>query len=238
MEIRRFFVKPDDIVGNTVTISGDEYTHAVKVLRQKEGFTIIVCDGDGYDYYAEITKIEKNFLTAIINNTEINTATPKKQVVLYQGSCKLGKNDFIVQKAVELGVSKIVIFDSRYVSEKKVNTDRLGKIASEACKQCGRSDSAAVEYTDLDSALSSVDGENSIMFYENEKHAFLEDCNIGELNSVNIFVGSEGGFDDSEVALAKERGIKILSLGGRILRAETASVVAVTLVQDRIGGLK
>ncbi|MDD6360971.1 MAG: RsmE family RNA methyltransferase [Christensenellaceae bacterium] len=232
MEIRRFLTSSDKIKNDVAEISGDEFTYAVKVLRQKTGFTVIVNTGDGYDRIGEISEITKDKLTVKIRETVKNEATPDKKITLYQGSCKQGKNDFIVQKAVELGISRIVFFKSDFVTEKEVNVERLRKIATEALKQCGRADSVEVEFTDYFSAVDNC--ENAVIFYEGECENTLSD--IG--NDVSaLFVGSEGGFSEREVGYARERGLKTITLGKRILRAETASVVATSMIQYLTGGL-
>ena len=232
MEIRRFLTSSDKIKNDVAEISGDEFAYAVKVLRQKTGFTVIVNTGDGYDRIGEISEITKDKLTVIIRETVKNEATPDKKITLYQGSCKQGKNDFIVQKAVELGISRIVFFKSDFVTEKEVNVERLRKIATEALKQCGRADSVEVEFTDYFNAVDNC--ENAVMFYEGECENTLSD--IG--NGVSaLFVGSEGGFSEREVVYARERGLKTITLGKRILRAETASVVATSMIQYLTGGL-
>ena len=232
MEIRRFLTSSDKIKNDVAEISGDEFTYAVKVLRQKTGFTVIVHTGDGYDRIGEISEITKDKLTVKIRETVKNEATPDKKITLYQGSCKQGKNDFIVQKAVELGISRIVFFKSDFVTEKEVNVERLRKIATEALKQCGRADSVEVEFTDYFNAVDNC--ENAVMFYEGECENTLSD--IG--NDVSaLFVGSEGGFSEREVGYARERGLKTITLGKRILRAETASVVATSMIQYLTGDL-
>ncbi|MCI7768823.1 MAG: 16S rRNA (uracil(1498)-N(3))-methyltransferase [Christensenellaceae bacterium] len=232
MEIRRFLTSSDKIKNDVAEISGDEFTYAVKVLRQKTGFTVIVNTGDGYDRIGEISEITKDKLTVKIRETVKNEATPDKKITLYQGSCKQGKNDFIVQKAVELGISRIVFFKSDFVTEKEVNVERLRKIATEALKQCGRADSVEVEFTDYFSAVDNC--ENAVIFYEGECENTLSD--IGNAVSA-LFVGSEGGFSEREVGYARERGLKTITLGKRILRAETASVVATSMIQYLTGGL-
>lgn len=232
MEIRRFLTSSDKIKNDVAEISGDEFTYAVKVLRQKTGFTVIVNTGDGYDRIGEISEITKDKLTVKIRETVKNKATPDKKITLYQGSCKQGKNDFIVQKAVELGISRIVFFKSDFVTEKEVNVERLRKIATEALKQCGRADSVEVEFTDYFSAVDNC--ENAVIFYEGECENTLSD--IGNAVSA-LFVGSEGGFSEREVGYAREKGLKTITLGKRILRAETASVVATSMIQYLTGGL-
>ena len=232
MEIRRFLTSSDKIKNDVAEISGDEFTYAVKVLRQKTGFTVIVNTGDGYDRIGEISEITKDKLTVKIRETVKNEANPDKKITLYQGSCKQGKNDFIVQKAVELGISRIVFFKSDFVTEKEVNVERLRKIATEALKQCGRADSVEVEFTDYFNAVDNC--ENAVIFYEGECENTLSD--IGNAVSA-LFVGSEGGFSEREVGYARERGLKTITLGKRILRAETASVVATSMIQYLTGDL-
>lgn len=118
MEIRRLHANLNDFNDGVFEISGDEFNYAVKVLRQKQGFSVIVNVGDGYDYIGVITEIKKDRLFVKVSEKVENPATPKNKITLYQGSCKLGKNDFIVQKAVELGVSSIVFFTSDFVAER------------------------------------------------------------------------------------------------------------------------
>lgn len=137
-----------------------------------------------------------------------------------------------MQKAVELGVSRVVFFTSDFVTEKDVNLERLNKIAKEALKQCDRADEVTVEFMTFENAVNVA--ENGIIFFEGDC-----DLSVNEIPSdvKSYFVGSEGGFSEKEISLAKEKGIKTVSLGKRILRAETASVVATTLVQLKTGGL-
>lgn len=121
MEIRRLHANLNDFNDGVFEISGDEFNYAVKVLRQKQGFSVIVNVGDGYDYIGVITEIKKDRLCVKVSEKVENPATPKNKITLYQGSCKLGKNDFIVQKAVELGVSRVV-FSQATLSLKRPST--------------------------------------------------------------------------------------------------------------------
>lgn len=237
MEIRRFFVKPEAFDGSGVVIDGEEFRHAVKVLRQKVGFTIIFNTGDGCDYYAEITEISKDCLTARLIKKEINVASPRKQITLYQGSLKCGKNDFVAQKAVELGVSRIVFFDSKNAAEKNISVERLRKIAVEAMKQCGRADSVTVEFKTFAEVIAEAAEGFSIMPYELEASVKLSDLDYENRVGASIIIGSEGGFDKSEAEAARQAGVNLVSLGRRILRAETAAIAAVVLITEKIGGL-
>ena len=233
MEIRRFYINPNKFDGAVAVIDGDEFVHAVKVLRQKVGYKIVFCTGDGNDYLAEISKIEKDRLYARVLDKTKNTSEPKKQVILFQGAMK-NKNDFIVQKAVELGVSKVVFFISKNVSEKDVSTERLNKIAIEACKQCGRAIQVDVQLMPFSDVVEQIDAD-TILFYEEERQNKIRQLDLSDCETLKIIIGSEGGFDISEVEQAKQKGAKILSLGARILRAETAAIVATAFAMDALG---
>ncbi len=232
MEIRRLRANLSDYRDGVFEISNDEFIYAVKVLRQKIGFSVIVNVGDGYDYNGVIIDIKKDRLFVKISERVKNSATPEKAITLYQGSCKTGKNDFIAQKAVELGVSRIVFFTSDNVVEKDVNLERLNKIAKEALKQCDRADDVTVEFSTFENAVKNA--KEAVIFYEGDCEISASDIPVA---TTEFFVGSEGGFSEREITLAKNKGIKTVSLGKRILRAETASVVATTLVQLKTGGL-
>lgn len=235
MEIRRFFINPEDFDGKIATIRGDEFIHATKVLRQKKGYTIIFCICDGFDYYAEINNIEKDYLTAKLLKKEINNTATKHKITLYQGSLKGGKNDFIVQKAVELGVSRICFFKSKNTIENNIQLERLNRISFEASKQCGRSDIVKVNFLSFDEVINQAEKTKALMFYENEHSNSINTVSFNGIETVSIIIGSEGGFDASEAVQAKNAGIAILSLGARILRAETASIVATALTMNKLG---
>lgn len=159
--------------------------------------------GDGYDYLGVITEIKKDRLCVKVSEKVANPATPKNKITLYQGSCKLGKNDFIVQKAVELGVSRVVFFTSDFVAEKAVNLERLNKIAKEALKQCDRADEVTVEFMTFENAVNVA--ENGIIFFEGDC-----DLSVNEIPSDvrSYFVGSEGGFSEKKSRLQKKRELK------------------------------
>lgn len=172
---------------------------------------------------------------------KVSDKEPKTKVCLLFGYLKnADKNEFIVQKAVELGVSEIVAFSSRYSSaymnENKL--ERLNKVAREAAKQCGRSAFPKVAYArDLKGALEAANG------YENKLFA-CEFATTSEASMQNIegstalVVGSEGGFSAEEAELAAAMGYRRISLGKRILRAETAAIALSSIVMYELGELR
>lgn len=217
----------------------DEFKHAVNVLRLKEGDEIIVSDGSGYDFCCLIRKINKTGLQAEIIKKELNLNECKNKVTLLCGYLKNDKNDIVVQKCTELGISKIVFFSSGYVSayanENKLL--RLKKIALEAAKQCKRAIVPEILYFDNFNAAveSCFNVKNKIIAYENsgENNIILKKLS----GNTAICVGSEGGFSEKEIAFAKERGFTEISLGRRVMRAETCAVVLTGIVMYNLGEL-
>lgn len=229
----RFFTEkinyPDE---SEISLEGEEFIHAKTVLRVNAGSEITLLDNSGNEYSAIVAKVEKSRLLAHITGVNRGEREPSAFIYLLVGALKGDKTELVVQKATELGAGKIGVFNSKYCSAYMNDNklERLRKVAKEAAKQCLRSKAPQVVYFDgLDKALSSAaDCENRLFFCE-----FAEKSE-GDFNSLNgsaaLVVGSEGGFADEEFALAKEKyGFKGMSLGKRILRAETAAVAVCTL---------
>ena len=224
MEIRRFFVNHSDINGKTVTLTGDEFYHMTKVLRYKEGYKAVILANDGIERLATVDSIGKDSATLTI---ESETVVDKKhaKVTLYCGLLKNNKLDFVVQKGVELGVDVIVPFVSQNSAETKFNLDRARKIALESAKQCGSV------------YLSQVNDFDRVIFaYENEKVHTVREAVAGAKN-IALVVGPEGGFSGLECQKALENGADVVTLGRRILRAETASIVTLALALEHLGEL-
>ncbi len=234
---RRFFV---DKIDSELIIEGEEFRHAVSVLRIKEGETIIVCDNSGDEYISKITKIEKKSFKAEIIEKQVNNCEAKSEVILICGYLKGDKTELIVQKAVELGVKKIVTFSSEYSSaymnENKLL--RLNRVSVESAKQCGRAIAPAVEYAEtFEKALAFGENANSKIFAC--EFADKSDMSLSEVNGTTaIVVGSEGGFSKEESDIAVQKGYKRVFLGNRILRAETACITLCSIVMHSLGELK
>ena len=233
--LKRFFV---DEIQEYTTLTGEEFEHAKNVLRIGVGAEIILLDNSGKEYTAIVTAVEKKQMQLHVVREEAGDREPNTDVCLLFGYLKnADKNEFIVQKAVELGVNKIGVFSSEfssaYMSENKL--ERLNKIAKEASKQCLRSIAPKIEYfPTLKEALSFGAGQENKLFAcefaENSQRALT-----GMQGSVAIVVGSEGGFSQNEAEYAKEQGYSWISLGKRILRAETACVALTAVVMHAVG---
>lgn len=235
MEIRRFFTTPEYICGRVVTIVGDEFLHMTKVLRYKVGYKAIVCANDGIERLCTITEIKNG--QAILTVDEEKVVDKKHtSVTLFAGLLKNNKLDFAIQKSVELGVDKIIPFISQNSAEDKFSKDRANRIALEAAKQCGSVYLTEVDdLIDFDCMLNLMKEFDVVLFaYEDEKHTRIKDCDLNFKN-IAIIVGCEGGFTPEEVEKAKNSGVRVVTLGRRILRAETASIVACALLLDKVG---
>ena len=237
MEIRRFFVSKNAISNGKITVTGDEFLHMTKVLRYKVGFQAIVCANDGVENHCTIEEIGKDYALLNIDKSVI---VDRKNVslTLYAGLLKNNKLDFVIQKAVELGVDKVVPFVSSNSAEMKFSRERGERIALEAAKQCGSAYLSKVgELESFKQVLDDLKAFDTVLFaYEGEKQNNIKTSNLNGSN-IALIVGSEGGFKSEEADEAKVKGAHIVTLGRRILRAETASIVLATLTLDKLGEL-
>lgn len=232
----RFFI--EEIPADTMTITGESARHISRSLRMKPGEAVVLCDGKGYDYHGEISSVSEEGVCVRILERVKNSTEPSVRIRLYQALPKGDKFEQIVQKSVELGVSEIVpVLTSRCVSRpdgramrKKI--ERYNKIACEAAKQSGRGIVPAVrDLLTFEQALGEIAGQ------EGEKLLFYE-CGGSRIPAllppdsrrISILIGSEGGFEPSEVDCAREKGIAVASLGSRILRCETAPLCALSVL--------
>lgn len=241
----RFFVLPHQIDGDTIWIEGGDAQHIGKVLRLNVGDEITICDGAGNDYQAKISQIGKNEVQSqIISQSKADTE-PNLRVVLYQGIPKAAKMDFVIQKAVELGVTEIVpVMTKRSVVKlddkgAKGKVERWNKIAAEASKQCNRAVIPTVApVMDLEEALSRMQQlELKLIPYEAEEKTGLRDVleQHAHAASVGILIGPEGGFDQQEVELARKGALLPVRLGKRILRTETAPLAVIAALMYAYG---
>ena len=236
--LKRFFVEKID---STAELVGEEFEHAKNVLRIGVGAEVILLDNSGNEYTAVVAQVEKKRMLLNIVRSEVGTREANTEVCLLFGYLKnADKNEFIVQKAVELGVKKIGVFSSEfssaYMNENKL--ERLNKVAKEATKQCLRAVAPEIVYfKTLEEALQSVAGyHNKLFACEFAEKSDIEIQNI--TGETAIVIGSEGGFSREEADNAKANGFSFVSLGKRILRAETAAVSLTAVVMYALGELK
>jgi 16S rRNA (uracil1498-N3)-methyltransferase len=236
--LKRFFVNK---IEPTTELSGEEFEHAKNVLRLSEGDEVILLDNSGKEYTAVIAQVEKKRMLLNVVREEVGQREADVDVCLLFGYLKnADKNEFIVQKAVELGVKKIGVFSSEYSSAymNANKLERLNKVSKEAAKQCLRATAPEIAYFDgLEKALAFADGyENKIFACE---FATESKCDLEKLSgSAALVIGSEAGFSRAEEELANEKGFASVTLGKRILRAETAAVALTSVVMFALGELR
>ncbi len=229
---------------NTATVCGPEAAHLVKVMRIKEGDSVILTDKSGWDYTAVAREIDKDEIIFDVVSKEKNPAEPTKKMTVYMALPKSDKLEFITQKMCELGAVKLVPFVSEYCVAQKSKKDdnkvsRLQKISDEACKQSGRSAPMVVEKTaTFKEILAQLpDYDKVLLFYEQGSEK-LSEIDFSSCENVAIIIGSEGGFSQREADLMMEKGATNIVLGARILRCETAAVTAASLVMFSMGELE
>ena len=233
----RFFV--EEVKGLIYVLRGEDAFHIIKSLRMKKGEQVILCDKKRIDYICKIEKESTKEVFLKVISSEPCKSEPKIEITIYQGVPKSDKMDLIVQKVVELGTFQIVpIFMKRCISlpdeksmQKKI--DRWQKISKEAAKQSGRGLIPKIlPAMRLEDSLKHAEKTDCIIaFYEGGGERLNEMIN-GKIKKVSIFIGPEGGFEESEIELIKKFGGKISTLGPRILRTETASIVATALISN------
>ena len=231
--MQRYFAQVNN---NKVLLTADDNHHLIHVLRAKIGEKIEVVD-DGKLYLANVSSIsplEIDIINELKDNSEL-----KAKVVLYYCLSKGDKNEFVIQKATELGASKIVLvsskrcvvkYDSKDVNKKLI---RFNKIAKEAAEQCHRIIVPEVIGPINVDQIGSVSNEEArFVAYEEESQHSPSFSISGEEKSIAIFIGPEGGIDEKEVKTLNDFNFKNISLGNRILRTETAAVFALSVVAN------
>jgi 16S rRNA (uracil1498-N3)-methyltransferase len=232
--MRRFY--STNFTSDKITLNVDETRHLRDVLRLKIGEKIQVFDGKGKELLCEIESIEKK-QTILQIIEEVLPKSPESDLNLCLGVAILKgeKFDLIVQKAVELGVEKIVPILTKRCDAKSVRLDRLERIILEATKQCGRAKLLQIAETQEFSKFIETSEGTKLLFSERFGESF---STIKPSKKIVALIGSEGGWEDSEIESAKQKGFQIITLGGRILRAETAVISIASLLQHNFGDLR
>jgi len=238
----RFPIADNQVNNNEVSISGTDYKHIVKVLRLKPGDNITLFDTNSIEYYGQIREIGKRDLIVDIERSElVNTESPI-EITLLQGLPKGDKMDYIIEKATELGIRRIVpVITERAQIRDRDRKKRWDRIALEASKQCGRTNPAIIENTlDFEEALNIYFKRDlPIILHVNTEVSVKNHIknSLQAPSNIVLFVGPEGGFTDNEVLLGNKMGFITLGLGPRVLRTETASIAVLSVLQFHYGDL-
>ena len=239
----RFFVKPEEMQPDFMVLTGENAAHA-KVLRLKAGEEVLVCDGAGREALCAVSDVSPGQIGLVVKNTADSASEAAVRVSVYMAFSKGDKLEHVIQKATELGACEIVAFpSSRCVSrpdEKSLGKklERWQKIAASASEQSGRGVIPQVlTVGSYKEALQrAAEADMPILFYENEQATTLRMAlEEKPFKSVSLLTGPEGGLEEKEVAQAAEAGLKVCTLGKRILRCETAPLCALSAVMYASG---
>ena len=239
MKEKRFYLNQELFENQRVLITDEEFHHLANVMRARIGDKVCLFNGNGIFYFGEITQINKKNAEILINYSQKSENEPLINLTIYQALAKGDKLSLIMQKITELGANELSIFDSDYCDVKANTTrvDRLESIAISASKQCGRAtftkQTGVYKLKEIAEKIKDYDA--FYVAYENENGLTLSQDlikNKDNITNVAVMIGAEGGFSQDEINLLKRNGAKIVSLGKRILRTETASIVCAGLVMQ------
>lgn len=243
----RFFMAGTNIKDGRAIIRGQDAEH-IRVLRMRPGEDVVICDGQGTDYRCRLVSSAPGEAEAEVLEVVPCRGEPAVDVTVYAGLPKGERADFLVQKCVEAGASGIVFFDcERCVAkpdgrsmEKKL--ERFSRIAEAAAQQSGRGKIPGVSYEHnyVEMLNLAMQAEAKLFMYETGEgrsplKAAIEAA--GAFRTASVVTGPEGGFTEAEAKMAKVCGLTLCSMGERILRCETAPVIAVSAIMYASGDL-
>jgi 16S rRNA (uracil1498-N3)-methyltransferase len=245
--IRRFFSPPENFDQTGAVLEAGESRHLRDVLRLRIGDAVQVFDGVGNEFVCRIETIGRSSCKLRIEK-KIVPSSPESPLDLTIAAAILKGDvfDLVIQKFVELGVKKIapitthrseVVIKTETDSKKKL--DRWKRISLEAAKQCGRAFVPEIlPAGSFETFIGSASADLKILFAEESGTSFQKlPAKLGK-NTAIALIGPKGGWDSKEIALARKKDFHIITLGGRILRAETAAIALTALLQHRFGDLK
>ncbi len=244
--MRRFYINPDTSVASPV-ITGSDAKHIKNVLRLKPGDKVLLFDGTGHEYESEITTFSKNTVFLNILRKFSTTTESPVSITVAQAFLKDKKMDTIIRQLTELGITKWFPFisqrsvprpDKKRLSTRKI---RWEKIAKESLKQCKRGCLPEIgELISYEKAINPAEKYDlKVVFWENELKSIDASLISSEtrIKKILVMIGPEGGFSTDEIEKAKASGFISATLGPRILKADTAPIVAITLIQYIFGDI-
>ncbi|MCX5854383.1 MAG: 16S rRNA (uracil(1498)-N(3))-methyltransferase [Deltaproteobacteria bacterium] len=247
MTVPRIYVPRDVKQTKRLELGKENLRYVRSVLRMKKGDPLMLFDGTGWEYETVIDQISADGVVVEVIKKKNCSRGNGIRITLMQSLPKAGKMDFIVQKATELGVDRIVPFQSersvpRLSSEKtSLRIKRWQSIAVEAVRQCGRPD--IPEVSDILSFEDAISGPGHdtwrIIFWEEESvrgiRDLLRDKRYDGMTNISVVIGPEGGFTKEEVARAVEKGFISVSLGKQVLKVDTAVLAILSIIQYQKG---
>ena len=258
MSRRRFYATPEEIDGSVISLSVDETHHLTRVLRLKPGAEVFVFDGHGSEYRCAFLAVQNDRARLEVTGVLGDQVESPVRITLAQALAKGEKFDLIVQKATELGVDFIVPVLTEHTDVKlsaedaHKRVDRWRRISLEALKQSGRRHLVGItaplalnDFLDPNKPdsqklpIATAPTLGTVLVFSEKGGVPLTEAlaRVSKPSAATILIGPEGGWSDSELELICERGCNLVTLGPRVLRTETAAIVAVTLVQHALGDL-
>jgi 16S rRNA (uracil1498-N3)-methyltransferase len=237
-ELRRFFVDPSALKARNVTLTGDLAHRLAKVLRYRRGDNVVLAGGGAKDYVVQLTAVSANAVTGLVVGEQAAPHEASVEVVLYQSMIRANRFDFVLEKGTEVGVSRFVPVMATRTQLQMDETgparaDRWRRLIIEAAEQCGRGRLPSVAPSQsFEDAIRTAPG-LKLVPWEDEREQRLGDYlrSLKEKpRAVSVFIGPEGGYEPSEIELARESGAVLVTLGRRVMRAETAAIVAAGIV--------
>ena len=232
-----FFAPPSHVKGERLTLPNDEALHALRVLRHRVGDVVHVVDGEGGWYSVRLDVITAQSALGTILETRRDVGEPAFDLTLAFGLVKSqSRLETFVEKAVELGVNRLIPLETARTERTRLRTDRLERIVVAAMKQCGRSKLIEVSPSmTFERFVAHSQAGAKLLCHELSNHNNSLAAALDEIDHerLTIAIGPEGGFTEAEVEAANGAGFRIVHLGNRRLRAETAGIAAATAVMLR-----
>jgi len=242
--MRRLFITPDRITGDAIALQTREIRYLVRVLRLEAGDHVIVFSGEGQEYVTELVFDETGGFSLVIEEAFEPQRESPLRLILAQGLLKGEKMKFVVQKATELGVTSIIpLITSRAIPTVEENRETLRiqrwqKVAQEAAKQSGRTVVPRMHpFMTFEELLDRKEGAGVILWEDEPFPLRAALATLGSPELLTVAIGPEGGFSEQEVANAQQNGFVSAGLGRRVLRAETAAVAVMSILQHAFGDL-
>lgn len=239
----RYFTR--ELGGGQAALTGPDAHHLAHVMRARVGDTVVLCGPDGLEYTGTVAAIAPGRVEFTVSEGAPSKAEPAVRTTLFVGYPKQGKLEEIIRHSVELGVTEIVPFFSRYCvaapKKEDVKNERYNRIAAEAAKQAGRAmlPRVAPPLPDFAAVCRAVPGfDKALFFYEGGGAPLRDLLQPGSVQRLALITGSEGGFCPEEAQQAAAAGAVAVGLGPRILRCETAPLAALTAAMLLTGNLE
>lgn len=229
-----FFITPGDVKHDSIVVHGDEFHHMIHVMRKHPGDVVLLTDGEGTMFDTVLKSVQGDHALCAIVNRQSEYHEPRRKVCLLQAVLKQpGRMDWLIEKATELGVARIIPVVTERTIAKSGKKERWLSIARTAAKQSLRSRIPSIDDVQpLEQAIPRVSGHTLFVCHEGDGTNWLSHSFAVEGSQIAIGIGPEGGFTQDEITTFTSNGAEIVSLGERRLRSETAAIVALTHLLD------